>query len=416
MPFIAVDDDGQPLLPVNVDDDETALCPQCDEEMKVREGERIARHFYHPPESTCAGESSIHLAMKSIALQKLTTEYDDSTVRVEFRAEDTPRRADVFVEFSEPQHPLGAGIAVEVQYRNDAKDITETTADYLTGGYSVIWLFEENYEGEHPDYDDVELPQAIPAWPFGVPHGPSLDETGTKADYLNITETDLAPYLSLDSAGQLSVTEFGTTQPDKSTSPTNPSWSLKQTIHLNLSPSSPGVKELYRSWVYGLIREKENARRESVESRKQEVESAGRSCYLSKRFWRGEGDTFEIGLDAHSHRPSRFWVKKYSGGFRPEIETYTKKPIGEQLTEFVIQACYELESAQKLAPQNGERTAVWTGSIDKVWVGIYRTHSDTVQACFGRDTNSIVVDLGPVHFDKLVELCAEIRLWYGKSA
>lgn len=407
MPFIAVNEDGQPLLPVNVASTETAICPRCDEQMKVKDGETIARHFYHPPNTACNGESAAHLAMKSIASQKLRTKYKEATVRVEFKTEDTPRRADVFVDFSEPRPLLGAGIAVEVQYRNDAKDITETTADYLRGGISVIWLFEENYEGERPDYDDVELQSPIPVWPFAVPHGPSLDESATKAEFLNVAEEDLAPYLALDSAGQLSITEFDTT-PDQPNPPTRPDWSLQSTIHLNVSPSSPGAKELYRSWIDGLIKEQEDERRGSVRGRKQ-------PRYLSKRFWRGKGDTFEIGLDAHRNRPSRFWVKKFNGDSQPEFGAYVDGPITEQVTEFVTQVCYGLECTRDLAPVDRERVAVWTESIDESSVEVYRTDSVGVQVRFGRGADSISVDFDPNHLQKLAELCAEIRLWYGPS-
>lgn len=75
--------------------------------------------------------------MKSIAVEKLKDKYPDSTVHVEFVADEVPRRADVFVEFAHPRFPFGQGIAVEVQYRNEQKDLTETTASYLTGDTRV---------------------------------------------------------------------------------------------------------------------------------------------------------------------------------------------------------------------------------------------------------------------------------------
>lgn len=171
MPFIAVDPiNSRPRIPVGVDDDEEVLCPVCDGTLRVRDSSFFARHFYHPPDSsTCEGESSCHLAMKSIAVDKLRTKYPDAEIKIEFTADTVPRRADVFVEFDDPRCPLGRGIAVEVQYRNDQKDLIETTASFLDDGASVIWLFEEDYEGDRPNYDDVQLPQPIPVWPHAIP-------------------------------------------------------------------------------------------------------------------------------------------------------------------------------------------------------------------------------------------------------
>jgi len=143
MPFIAIDPvDGRPRIPVEVENNEEVECPICGGVMRVRGGDYRARHFYHPPESNDSCETPLHFHMKSIAVAKLEKAYPDSTVDIEIRANEVPRRADVYVELDQPRLPLGRGIAVEVQHLNDQKDITGTTADYLADGSSVMWLFE----------------------------------------------------------------------------------------------------------------------------------------------------------------------------------------------------------------------------------------------------------------------------------
>ena len=52
-------------------------------------------------------------------------------------------------------------------------------------------MFEENYVGTHPDYEDVELPEPLPVWPFGVPHGEPESPDTPIENYLGVTESDL---------------------------------------------------------------------------------------------------------------------------------------------------------------------------------------------------------------------------------
>jgi len=63
MPFIGVRGDW-PVLPLEVADEGFVWYPSCDEKMKVREGEKVARHFYHVPvDSECGDESAAHVEM-----------------------------------------------------------------------------------------------------------------------------------------------------------------------------------------------------------------------------------------------------------------------------------------------------------------------------------------------------------------
>ncbi len=68
--------------------------------------------------------------MKLIAFSKLQTEYPNATIELGASVED--RRADVLVTFPEPRHPLGHGIAVEVQQLQPHKGSSVTSTKTIT--------------------------------------------------------------------------------------------------------------------------------------------------------------------------------------------------------------------------------------------------------------------------------------------
>jgi competence CoiA-like predicted nuclease len=103
----------------------------------------VARHFRHQLNDDCGGESIPHLRMKSIAYSKLVAEYPEASIAVEESI--GARRADILVTFPDPQQPLGQGIAVEVQHKNNSKDLFATDQDYYDEGYSVLWLSKQHY-------------------------------------------------------------------------------------------------------------------------------------------------------------------------------------------------------------------------------------------------------------------------------
>ncbi len=170
MPFIAELDGEDLVTPVTVTGDDALTCPACDAEMTVRDSHYrsedvfVARHFVHDDEGAdCPGESDAHLRMKAIAAAKLAEEYPDATVSLEEWVGD--RQADILVEFPDARHPLGEGIAVEVQHRNRSKDRDATTGYYLAKAYSVLWLHGHHYRGR-----DVKIEHVIPVWPAAVKH------------------------------------------------------------------------------------------------------------------------------------------------------------------------------------------------------------------------------------------------------
>ncbi len=100
--------------------------------------------------------------MKSIAYSKLVAEYPEASIAVEESI--GTRRADILVTFPAPQQPLGQGIAVEVQHKNNSKDLFATDQDYYEEGYSVLWLSKQHYS----DYD-VTIDHIQPVWPNALP-------------------------------------------------------------------------------------------------------------------------------------------------------------------------------------------------------------------------------------------------------
>lgn len=161
MPYSGIVE-GERVVPPVASDEETIKCPACDERMSIvhshsRGSSFVSRHFRHQGESDCPGESDTHLRWKSIAYSKLENRYPDATITFEGTVGD--RRTDVLVEFESPEASdgLGEGLCVEVQYKHENKDIEAVTSDFLTHEYSVLWLGEEQYNGDDVDLDDGRL-------------------------------------------------------------------------------------------------------------------------------------------------------------------------------------------------------------------------------------------------------------------
>lgn len=166
MPFIALRE-GTRVLPHEASTGEPISCPRCNRLFTVvdshrRAGSFIARHFRHQTDVDCNGESDDHRRMKLIAFSKLQTEYSHATIELEASVED--RRADVLVSFSDPRQPVGHGIAVEVQHRNNSKNLLATDQDYYDAGFSVLWLSEQHYSGYNVDLGSIQ-----PVWPCALP-------------------------------------------------------------------------------------------------------------------------------------------------------------------------------------------------------------------------------------------------------
>lgn len=157
MPFIGTRD-GETVIPEGVENGTDVTCPECGEQMHPW-GPSVdgrARHFQHYSDRECVtagGESAIHRKLKSIAVSKLRTIFDERATVCEPevtldapKSDAADRRADALVRFDERDEQLGRGLIVEVQYKNKGKDRRATERDYLAQDYSVVWVTPDDYE------------------------------------------------------------------------------------------------------------------------------------------------------------------------------------------------------------------------------------------------------------------------------
>ncbi|WP_156224497.1 hypothetical protein [Haloferax gibbonsii] len=105
------------------------------------------------------GESKRHRKLKSLAVSGLRSRFkhfrvDYCGLEHDIDVSTGPslvdeRRADAVICFSEPitnrNRFFGEGVVIEVQYRNQGKDVAAVTADYLQSGYSVYWAHEVDF-------------------------------------------------------------------------------------------------------------------------------------------------------------------------------------------------------------------------------------------------------------------------------
>jgi hypothetical protein len=156
--------------------------------VRSRSTDGRARHFFHTDGigggdsggNTCetVAESDLHLKWKSLAASKLAQEFDIGSEEPEIEKEvDAPnsendrRIADVFMGFSEPDEQLGEAIIIEVQHKNVNKNIPDTTSDYISQNYSVVWLFSDDFSGDRCKLNSKDFRNRAmeSAWPEFVP-------------------------------------------------------------------------------------------------------------------------------------------------------------------------------------------------------------------------------------------------------
>jgi hypothetical protein len=151
--------DGTTVYPGGVSDTTDVLCPKCSEPMHVRGGPQTdrLRHFAHYPQNRkCSGETQEHHQWKQLvfrALSNLDLPHQESLffcLEGEIDVSNTPseaarRRADVLLRFGDEHDNFGHGIAIEIQHRNDDKNVHAVTYDYLVNGYSVRWASRHDF-------------------------------------------------------------------------------------------------------------------------------------------------------------------------------------------------------------------------------------------------------------------------------
>jgi len=178
MPFVGKTQSGNIVLPYQVPSDAAVVCPSCDGEMTVREsywnrGKHVSRHFSHKSGGEgCGGESPTHQKMKAIAGSILDDLFGIGDVVLEKQIGE--RIADIAIEFDRPFIPLGNGFVVECQYRHKDKNTGEATDDFFRHGFSVLWLYETDFDFDEMTYD-IPNDRIIPLWPNAVPEPPGDD-------------------------------------------------------------------------------------------------------------------------------------------------------------------------------------------------------------------------------------------------
>jgi len=215
-PFV-YGDDGDLLTVFMAERGRRYECEGCEQEVYLRAGledGEIRRHFALPPDSSAGGggggscesgvESPEHVFAKQAMGEKLQEwfgggiEENDDRDCIERRTyvhnehgSDVPIpysdrmyvQADVRCTF-DPDSNLrgiegyGKGLAVEIQHKNEGKDIEATEAYNQAAGYSTIWLdaIEDFSELEgasgwvEPEFDrEGLLSRAVRVWPHVVP-------------------------------------------------------------------------------------------------------------------------------------------------------------------------------------------------------------------------------------------------------
>lgn len=165
--------DGGVVVPASVPDGEPVSCPTCGETMYARGGKDRARHFYHnTPRGGGGGcslasesESSTHARCVALAVAALQEEFESQAskcgaeIQIDVSGSGSgnqTRRVDSLLEFESENPFFGKGLIIEVQHQHEEKDIQETTHDYLSAGYSVVWLSSQDFGEERLDYSIVD--------------------------------------------------------------------------------------------------------------------------------------------------------------------------------------------------------------------------------------------------------------------
>lgn len=117
----------------------TYFCPNCGDEVILKQGRIVIHHFAHKPPTDCSwakGETREHLLAKTV----IRDAFRNTSYQAEFEAEVLSgagdRRADVLLT-----NRSGRRVAIEVQHTPILYDAIERrTGAYAIAGVPVIWV------------------------------------------------------------------------------------------------------------------------------------------------------------------------------------------------------------------------------------------------------------------------------------
>jgi hypothetical protein len=96
------------------------------------------------------------------------------------------RLGDAVVEFESRDEQLGDGLVVEVQHKNESKDIAATTKDYIRQDYAVAWLDSDDFADGRCRLMEVDF-RARAEDAIDLKFFPSVENwTSKKYEYYNI--------------------------------------------------------------------------------------------------------------------------------------------------------------------------------------------------------------------------------------
>lgn len=192
MPWIA-EYEGETVAPREVPSGEDVTCPTCGNTMRVwrESSDGKARHFKHLGKigkaegeggggTACesVAESNKHKKWKSLAADRLEQLFEGNVAECRMErelgapvSEKDRRNGDAVMEFESRDDQLGDGVVIEVQHRNESKDILETTSDYAEQGFAVVWTGADDYLVDRCRLTEADVRKRArdAVWPQEVP-------------------------------------------------------------------------------------------------------------------------------------------------------------------------------------------------------------------------------------------------------
>lgn len=301
MPYIALHNDRK-IAPKQAPTDESVTCPECGGNMRVRGpySDGRARHFWHidnlgggkgGPGNPCetVAESDKHKKWKSLAADRLLHYFGDNcrTCRMEMQldapeSEKDHRIADALLLFDERDPQLGQGIVVEVQHKNESKDIDATTTDYLANDIAVVWTDGSDFGDNRMLLNEKNIRQRArnTAWPQNVPTVADWDPSPTGRELLN----DLAGKIAIRHIDD-DIVSVPATIPAKHFADVELDWLRGSLADLDAPAANQYIDEVANTGVAGPV----------------PLDTANLSGVLPKAFW--EKYRHRILSEVSTHRP-----------------------------------------------------------------------------------------------------------------